>query len=178
MLVKLNDKGEPVEWGLKDDHIKIANPNTSFPKTLTTELLAQFGYAKFIHTEQPNYEEDIQEVVEVTPRLDPGGEIWLQWWEVQEKFDTEEAKAAFLAEKAALEEESLIRDTKLNRNRLLSETDWMFVKATEVSDYTVPDAWKTYRQTLRDLSTHSNWPKLTADDWPEPPGNPIDGSVD
>ena len=178
MLVKLDKDGQPVEWGLKDDHIRISNPNTSFPKSLTTELLAEFGYAKYVHTEMPNYEEDIQEVVEVTPQLDPGGEIWLQWWEVREKFDTEEAKAAFLAEKAATEEENLIRDTKINRNRLLTETDWMFIKEQEIADYTVPDAWKTYRQSLRDLSTHANWPNLTVDDWPQAPGDPLSGSVD
>jgi hypothetical protein len=29
--------------------------------------------------------------------------------------------------------------------------------------------WATFRQALRDLSTHSNWPDLQEDDWPTEP---------
>ena len=41
------------------------------------------------------------------------------------------------------------------RNKRLSETDWM-----ANSDVTMTDAWKTYRQALRDLPASSS-PKLT-----------------
>ena len=58
------------------------------------------------------------------------------------------------------------------RNRRLAETDWM-----ACSDVTMSNDWKTYRQALRDLPTHSNWPNLKVpdmdgsgdNDWPVKP---------
>jgi hypothetical protein len=50
------------------------------------------------------------------------------------------------------------------RNSLLAETDW-----TAMSDVTMADNMKTYRQALRDLPTHSNWPNLEDADWPTKP---------
>ncbi|HAI39094.1 MAG TPA: hypothetical protein DCM40_13720 [Maribacter sp.] len=47
------------------------------------------------------------------------------------------------------------------RNGLLADTDWW-----AVSDRTMTDTQKNYRQALRDLPTHSNWPKLNDEDWP------------
>ena len=48
------------------------------------------------------------------------------------------------------------RMTELRRQRdvLLAETDWIVIKARE-SNATVPSAWKTYRQALRDLTTQT-----------------------
>jgi len=41
---------------------------------------------------------------------------------------------------------------RLTRDKLLAETDWM-----ALSDVTLPDDWKAYRQALRDLpATESN----------------------
>ena len=55
-------------------------------------------------------------------------------------------------------------DNRIARNRLLDETDWM-----ANSDLTMSDEMKTYRQALRDLPTHSNWPNLEDSDWPTKP---------
>ncbi len=50
------------------------------------------------------------------------------------------------------------------RDSKLAETDW-----TAMSDVTMADNMKTYRQALRDLPTHSNWPDLEDADWPTKP---------
>jgi len=50
------------------------------------------------------------------------------------------------------------------RNSLLSETDW-----TGLSDVTMSAEMTTYRQALRDITTHANWPNLEPDDWPTKP---------
>lgn len=50
------------------------------------------------------------------------------------------------------------------RNDELSQTDWW-----AVSDRTMTQAEKDYRQALRDLPTHSNWPNLNPEDWPVKP---------
>ena len=48
------------------------------------------------------------------------------------------------------------------RDKLLAETDWM-----ANSDVTLPDAWKTYRQALRDLPANTSDP--TNPTWPTKP---------
>ena len=52
------------------------------------------------------------------------------------------------------------------RNQLLSSTDW-----TQLPDAPLTDAQKAaygaYRQALRDLTDHVNFPNLSADDWPQ-----------
>tara|TARA_E500000318_G_C3452461_1_gene169354 strand:- start:6 stop:197 length:192 start_codon:yes stop_codon:yes gene_type:complete len=50
------------------------------------------------------------------------------------------------------------------RNRLLAETDWW-----GLSDNTMTAAQTTYRQALRDITDHENWPDLAASDWPTKP---------
>ena len=49
-----------------------------------------------------------------------------------------------------------------HRNRLLAETDWM-----ANSDVTMSDAWKTYRQALRDLPANTSDPANPT--WPTKP---------
>jgi len=44
---------------------------------------------------------------------------------------------------------------RTQRNKLLQETDWM-----ALSDVTMSDAWKTYRQALRDLPAQSGFPDV------------------
>jgi hypothetical protein len=50
------------------------------------------------------------------------------------------------------------------RDILLAETDWW-----TVADRTMTQAEKDYRQALRDITTHPNWPDLDFDDWPTKP---------
>ena len=45
-----------------------------------------------------------------------------------------------------------INTAKVQANGLLSETDWMVVKAAEVSDYNVPSDVSTYRAAVRTAS--------------------------
>jgi hypothetical protein len=50
------------------------------------------------------------------------------------------------------------------RNNLLTETDFY-----ALSDVTMSTEMQTYRQALRDLPSHSNWPHLEDSDWPTKP---------
>ena len=63
------------------------------------------------------------------------------------------------ADKAPLREMESIRE---HRDRLLSETDWM-----ALGDVTISDAWKTYRQLLRDIpASNTIYADVT---WPTKP---------
>ena len=84
---------------------------------------------------------------------------------------TEEEKQEFIQKQTtlrALAEEERIADTRLERNKRLSETDW-----TQMNDSPLTDeakaSWATYRTALRDLTTHVNWPNLEDADWPTEP---------
>ncbi len=51
---------------------------------------------------------------------------------------------------------------RMVRNRIIAESDWM-----ANSDVTMTDAWKTYRQALRDLPSNTSDPDNPT--WPTPP---------
>ena len=60
---------------------------------------------------------------------------------------------------------------RAERDRRLAETDYL-----ALSDVTMSDAMTTYRQALRDITTHANWPNLAypdmdgaGGDWPTKP---------
>jgi hypothetical protein len=60
------------------------------------------------------------------------------------------------------------RDNRATRDRLLAETDWMVIKATEAGE-AVPANVVTYRQALRDMPEHTEWPLVDENDWPTAP---------
>ena len=62
--------------------------------------------------------------------------------------------AQVAGEKTLLQSREPMRLLRVERDRLLAETDWM-----GNSDVTMSSAWKTYRQELRDLPANSD-PKL------------------
>ena len=64
----------------------------------------------------------------------------------------------------ATSNEELVEIHKGRRESLLLETDFY-----ALSDVTMTDAMTAYRQALRDLPAHSNWPNLESGDWPTKP---------
>jgi len=75
-----------------------------------------------------------------------------------------EMTAEEIAERDSLaitETEYKSRYNRTKRNELLAESDWM-----AGSDYTMTDAWKTYRQALRDLPAADGFPDV---DFPTKP---------
>lgn len=63
--------------------------------------------------------------------------------------------------------EELAANNRAVRNQLLEAADVDILRALETgSDAT---AIKAYRQALRDITTHANWPNLADSDWPTKP---------
>tara|TARA_R110000822_G_scaffold163565_1_gene303827 strand:- start:3 stop:290 length:288 start_codon:yes stop_codon:yes gene_type:complete len=83
---------------------------------------------------------------------------------VQFTADEETARDAEEAAWAAGADTRAATSAREERDKLLAETDWM-----ANSDVTMSDAWRTYRQSLRDITSHSNWPNLNGGDWPTEP---------
>ncbi len=74
------------------------------------------------------------------------------------EWDAQEAEWNGGANDRAAAEVRKERDTKL------AETDWM-----GMSDVTMSTEMATYRQALRDITAHANFPNLQDTDWPETP---------
>lgn len=55
-------------------------------------------------------------------------------------------------------------ELRVKRNTKLAETDFY-----ALSDVVMLSDMTTYRQALRDLPTHKNWPNLSDSDWPTKP---------
>ena len=74
-----------------------------------------------------------------------------------------------------LDNAEAMRLLRIERNKRLSECDWVITKANE-TDIPAPLPWKEYRQKLRDLTNNAN-PKLdelyeldlSSVDWPTSP---------
>jgi len=88
---------------------------------------------------------------------------WVEAWQIVDMFvDGEDGtKAEQEAEyQTRLDAEAAERNRN-KRDNLIAATDWW-----ASSDLTMSDEKKSYRQALRDITTHSNWPNLEDSDWP------------
>ena len=68
---------------------------------------------------------------------------------------------------AVREQERIDRVTADNRSKrdtLIADTDWW-----ASSDLTMTEEQSAYRQALRDITDHANWPNLEESDWPVKP---------
>ena len=70
------------------------------------------------------------------------------------------------AEVARLQEEQPAKEARGERDRLLTETDWVTIRATDTGD-PVPADWQTYRQALRDITEQTGFPEEI--EWPQEP---------
>ena len=96
----------------------------------------------------------------------------INWLDKTQTKPTEDEVNKKIDELKAAEPMNLLRE---ERDRLIAQSDWMIVRAKETST-NIPAAWKTYRQSLRDLPASAD-PKLdseglldmTSVTWPSKP---------
>ena len=143
----LRIKDSEIIYPYSIQQLKIDEYNVSFPNELTTDVLEEFGVHSVLQTPKPN--DYTKNITEGTPQLIDG--VYTQVWnsvdctteEINNKID------------AKWDE---IRET---RKQILSETDWTVLPDSPVSSSI--DDWKTYRQSLRDITSQTNpfeivWP--------------------
>lgn len=133
--------------------LKIDNPNVSWPKSITNNLLEEYSVYPLSYGETPNINEFDQSLVVSTTPIKQNGN-WIVNFEVVDK--TEEEKQEYKKE--------VSWNIREKRNSLLIATDWM-----GMSDVTMTAEWAAYRQALRDITDHVNFPNLTETDWPTKP---------
>jgi len=118
------------------------NPNTSFSTKISTQLLAQYGVYKAVEEERPSYNERTQSIAMNNVAFNSNG-VWVYGWTIVDK--TAEEIAAYDTEQSM--------SIRAKRDNLLAETDWR-----AGSDLTMSDAWKVYRQALRDVTAQTGFP--------------------
>ena len=62
--------------------------------------------------------------------------------------------------------ERLDRTIRMQRDRLLTDTDWIVVKHNELGT-PIPQEWLDYRQALRDITEQAGFPEEI--EWPQEP---------
>jgi len=160
MYVKLVNNA-PSEWPVTGARIKHDNKNVSFPADMTNSDVSSFGFAPFMYADRPEYDPEYQNCDEVAPVLSDG--IYVQTWQVSDKYSAEE-RATYDAQKEADRLDALPAMHRSMRDALLAETDWW-----ASTDLTMTAEQTAYRQALRDITNHANWPDLGEADWPIKP---------
>jgi hypothetical protein len=96
---------------------------------------------------------------------------WVEKYVARDMFaDTtdDDGKKTTKAEHEAAYQSTLDANTatsnRATRDAKLAETDWH-----GMSDVTMSSEMTTYRQALRDITAHENWPNLEDADWPTAP---------
>ena len=134
---------------------KMLFPNVSFPSSgPTSDWMTENSVMPV--TISRSYDRMTQNSTSVEPYIEDNV-VYLH--KIESLTDSEKTAAQ------TAETNRVAESQRAERNRRLAETDWM-----ACSDVTMSNDWKTYRQALRDLPTHSNWPNLKVPD--------IDGSGD
>jgi len=78
--------------------------------------------------------------------------------------DWTQMKTAEQLETERLEQAS--ESARSQRDRLLTDTDWVVVKHNEL-DAPIPQEWLDYRQALRDITEQTGFPEEI--EWPQEP---------
>lgn len=131
-------------------------PNIGFPAHMNHAFLANYGVYPVVEAVDPSYNASTQKVVKsTTPSLVSG-----KWTITKTVVDL------------TSEEQTAITDAKANemravRDRKLASTDWTQFNDSPL-DNTAKQSWATYRQSLRDITDHANWPNVE-NDWPTKP---------
>jgi len=129
------------------------NPNTSFPKQIPSEMLESYGVYTVVYTDMPSIDERTQKTEqEASPTLVNGS--WTVGWTTTDK----------TAEEVQEYDDNTAASNRADRDGRLAATDYL-----ALSDNTLSTEMATYRQALRDITSHANWPNLNDDDWPTKP---------
>ena len=129
------------------------------PSSENIEIANSLGWSLITNPTEPTPSSNLKVAKEGSLSKNKDGTYSYKWTEVN-KFSKKADETAYLK---TLDEETA-KALRNKRNKKLSETDW-----TSASDVTMSDDMKTYRQALRDITKHKNWPNLENEDWPTPP---------
>ena len=144
------------------------NKNISMPRTWNVNVLTALSLEAVLASPAATtsqYQTSVRDGVE-----QDANNNWVEKYVAQDMFadTTEDGVTTTKGEHEAAYQASLDANVaernRTKRDTLLAETDW-----TGMSDVTMLSAMTTYRQALRDITAHADWPNLDDNDWPTKP---------
>lgn len=170
------------------------HPNVSFPKNITQGIMQKYGMVGVLEGPKPTptaYQRVERNALPTRPVIGQyteedapmpemvGEDIIAGYWMIgytavdmfADTTETDEdgnevttTKAEHEAAYQATLDEKAGDSVRKKRNELIAETDYF-----ALTDVTMDAAMTTYRQALRDITDHENFPYLGEDDWPVKP---------
>jgi len=173
--------GQVAQYPYTVGQLRRDNRNVSFPRNIPVEIMRRYGMRPVTTETKPDYNPLTQKVVTATTptrnviRLmteadatDPitnevntdlvGTPLYGNDWVITHTV------VDLTSEEITQNNTDTAEVNRIKRNELLSATDYL-----ALSDMTLSTEMTTYRQALRDITSHSNWPNLSDDDWPTKP---------
>jgi len=150
MYLKANN-GQVEKYPYSIGLLRKDNPNTSFPKKPSDATLADYGVYP-VREANPTVGADQKLVKSWTPELVDG-----EWILNHQAVD-------MTAEEIAERDGVVASNVREKRDNLIADTDYL-----ALTDNTLTEAMATYRQALRDITDHANFPYLEEADWPTKP---------
>lgn len=145
--------GSVAEYPYSVGKLRRDNPNTSFPKQIPDDMLAAYGVHAVAFTDAPSIDDRTQKREQnAQPTLVDGA--WTLGWTTSSK----------TAEEVQEYDDSVAAGNRAQRDALLAATDYL-----ALTDTTLSAEMASYRQALRDITVHANWPHLADGDWPTKP---------
>ena len=147
---------------------RAANPNMSLPKVWKAATLDALDLDPVLKSPAATvgaYQVSVRDGV-----VQDANGNWVENYVARDMFaDTTEdgvttTKAEHEAAYQARLDEGVATTNRATRDSKLAETDFY-----ALSDVTMTDEMATYRQALRDITSHDNWPNLEEADWPVKP---------
>jgi len=140
---------EIINYPYSIPQLREAFPNVSLPAELTNETLVEWDM--YVVTPVPMPNDYTKNITEGTPVLTDG--VYYQNWN---EIDASESEIAYRVE-------NQWQSVRIQRNELLTETDW--TQLSDISNET-KTIWSDYRQSLRDITSQTNPFSIT---WPVKP---------
>lgn len=152
MFVKITN-GQVASYPYTVGQLRRDNPNTSFPKNVPAATMAAFGMFPVGYEAAPDFDP-------MTHRIEHSNMPVLK----DGKWLLTKTVVALTAEQIADRDAARAKEVRTQRNELLAATDYL-----ALTDTTMTIEMTQYRQALRDITSHANFPYLSEADWPVKP---------
>ena len=168
MEYRIQSTGEVKTQG----EVRRMHSNTSLPKVWDANVCTALGIDPVLAAPKPDTTGYTQAVRNGATQ-DANGN-WVQAWSVVDMFadTTEDGVTTTKAEHEAVYQADLdakaAKSVRTQRDAKLEESDWMVIRSAETG-VALDSNWATYRQALRDITDHENFPYLEESDWPVSP---------
>ena len=149
--------GTVLKYPYSEQEFRKDHSNISFPRPIPSEMMQRYDAVIVTIDDAPDYNPATHKIeTAATPVLRDGA------WVITK------TAVAMTQDEIDANDEKVAAKNRHERDNLLLFTDWVIIKAQELNESAAPDIL-AYRQALRDITSHANWPHLDDADWPTKP---------